>query len=191
MGKIVSFMHTSLDGFVAGPKGEMDWIKVDDEIFDFAGNRTDNSDNALYGRVTWEMMDAYWPEAGDKPGASKHAKHHSAWYNKVNKTVLSRTMKNEKREKTRFIGDNVDTEIKKLKATTGKEIMIFGSPGATHSLMALNLVDELWLFVNPVLLGKGIPMFEGIKDIKQLKLLKSHQFSSGVVCLHHEFLQND
>jgi dihydrofolate reductase len=137
------------------------------------------------------MMEAYWPEAGDKPGASKHAKHHSAWYNKVNKTVLSRTMKNEKREKTRFIGDNVDTEIKKLKATTGKEIMIFGSPGATHSLMALNLVDELWLFVNPVLLGKGIPMFEGSKDIKKLKLLKSHQFSSGVVCLHHEFLQND
>ncbi len=61
MRKLVSFMHVSLDGFVAGPNGEMDWIKVDEEIFDYAGYRTNSADTALYGRVTYDMMDAYWP----------------------------------------------------------------------------------------------------------------------------------
>jgi dihydrofolate reductase len=65
-------MHVSLDGFVAGPNGEMDWIKVDNELFEYAGERTRQADTALYGRKTWEMMEAYWPTAADKPNPSKH-----------------------------------------------------------------------------------------------------------------------
>ena len=72
MRKIVLFMHTSLDGFTAGPNGEMDWIIVNEEMFDIAKEQTEQADTALYGRVTYQMMDAYWPTAGDKPGASKH-----------------------------------------------------------------------------------------------------------------------
>lgn len=85
-------MHTSLDGFVAGLKGEMDWIKFDDALFDFVGTMTDDADTALYGRVTYEMMQSYWPTAGEKPNATKHELEHSAWYNKVSKIVLSKTM---------------------------------------------------------------------------------------------------
>src|ERR1044072_7028704 len=92
MRPLVSFMHVSLDGFVTGPNGEMNWIKVDDEIFDYAGERTSKSDTALYGRVTWELMEGYWPTAADKPNASKHDIEHSTWYNKVDKVVLSKTM---------------------------------------------------------------------------------------------------
>ena len=72
MRKIISFMHVSLDGFVAGPNGEMNWIKVDEEIFDYVGKRIGESDTALYGRVTYDMMEGYWPTAGDGPDASKH-----------------------------------------------------------------------------------------------------------------------
>src|SRR5690349_7313943 len=93
MRSLIFFMHTSLDGFVAGANGEMNWIKVDEEIFDFVGTMTEQSDTALYGRVTYEMMEGYWPKAGEQPGASKHDKEHSAWYNSVSKVVLSRTMK--------------------------------------------------------------------------------------------------
>ena len=186
MGKIVSFMHISLDGFVAGPGGDMSWIHVDDEIFDYAGDRTDNSDTALYGRVTWEMMEAYWPTAASKPGAGKHDIQHSAWYNSVHKIVLSRTLHGQALKNTTVISNNLTHEINKLKDQTHKEILIFGSPGATHSLMADNLIDEYWLFVNPVLMGEGIPMFKNIKDRITLKLVKSHAFSSGVVCLHYE-----
>src|SRR3979409_1602991 len=96
MRKLVLFMHTSLDGFVAGPNGEMDWIKVDDEMFEYVGKRTNGADTALYGRVTYQMMEGDWPTAADRPNATKHDIEHSRWYNKVAKIVLSRTMRGKK-----------------------------------------------------------------------------------------------
>jgi len=185
MRKLVSFMHVSLDGFVAGPNGEMDWIIVDEEIFDYAGDRTNEADTALYGRVTYQMMEAYWPTAADKPNASKHDIEHSTWYNKVDKVVLSRTIKGKNLPRTKIINDDVSTEVLKLKQASGKGIIIFGSPSAAHSLMQENLIDDYWLFINPILLGEGIPMFKDIKNRTKLQLLKSHAFSSGVVCLHY------
>src|SRR5215213_3168477 len=155
MRKITLIMHTSLDGLVAGPNGEMDWIKLDDEMFDFVGNFTKDADTALYGRVTWQMMDNYWPEAGDKPNASKHDKEHSAWYNQVDKVVLSKSMQGTKADKTTFIGDNIPEALTKLKQQPGKNILMLGSPGAVRSLMHHNLIDEYWLFMNPVILGQG------------------------------------
>jgi dihydrofolate reductase len=185
MRNLVSFMHVSLDGFVAGPKGEMDWIIVDNEIFDYAGGRTNESDGALYGRVTYQMMQAYWPTAGVNPNASKHDIEHSAWYNKVDKVVISRTMKGKNLPKTTIISDKVASQVLELKQHPGKNIMIFGSPSITHLLTQAKLIDDYWLFVNPVLLGHGIPMFKGIKSRTNLQLLRTHSFSSGVVCLHY------
>ena len=186
MRKLVSFMHISVDGFAAGPNGEMDWIHVDDEIFDYAGDQTDNADTALYGRITWQMMNSYWPTAADKPGATKHDIQHSRWYNSVEKIVLSHTIKNSQAKNTRFISNNVSEEINKVKQQPGKNIIMFGSPGAVHSLLNENLVDELWLFINPVILGKGISYLTGIKDKLKLKLVSSNSFSSGVVCLQYQ-----
>ena len=185
MRKIIISEHVSLDGFVGGPKGEMDWIKVDEEMFDLVGKFTDDADAALYGRVTWQMMDAYWPNAGTEAGASKHDKEHSAWYNKVQKIVLSRTMKGQNIPNTTIISHDVPREIKKIKEQKGKNILIFGSPRAAHSLMEHNLIDEFWLFINPVMLGKGIPMFAGNFGKTGLKLLGTEKFKCGVVGLHH------
>jgi dihydrofolate reductase len=184
MRKLVLFMHVSLDGFVAGPNGEMDWIIVDEEIFDYAGDRTNEADTALYGRVTYQMMENYWPTAADQKGATKHDIEHSAWYNKVMKVVLSKTMKDDL-PRTKIISDNISHEITRLKESKGRDIIIFGSPSAAHSLMQDNLIDDYWLFVNPILLGQGMPLFKGINGTRKLKLLKSHSFSSGVVCLHY------
>ena len=80
MRKLVVFMHITLDGFVAGPKGEMDWINIDDEIFEYAGKQTDSADTALYGKNTFLMMNGYWPSAASQPNASKHDVQHSNWY---------------------------------------------------------------------------------------------------------------
>lgn len=179
-------MHISLDGFVAGPGGDMSWIHVDDEIFDYVGDRTDNSDTALYGRITWEMMEGYWPTAGDQPGASKHDIQHSTWYNKVEKVVISKSLQGKQLKNTTIISSNLTHEINQLKDRSKKEILIFGSPGASHSLMADNLIDEYWLFVNPILLGEGTPLFKNIKDRIKLRFVKSQPFTSGVVCLHYE-----
>src|SRR5664279_2591064 len=115
MTRIISFMHISLDGFVAGPNGEMDWIKVDEEVFDYVSKRINESDTALYGRVTYEMMENYWPTAADKPAASKHDIEHSKWYSKVHKVVLSKTMKDEGLTNTKIINGNLSDSINEIK----------------------------------------------------------------------------
>ncbi len=185
MRKIISFMHISLDGFVAGLNGEMNWIKVDEEIFDHVGKRISKTDTALYGRITYEMMQNYWPNAGDKPGASKHDIEHSKWYNKVHKVVLSKTMKEMGLTNTEIISDNLINSINEIKQQSGSDITLFGSPTATHSLMQLNLLDGYWLFVNPIILGRGIPLFVDIKEKIKLNLLTTRQFTSGVTELNY------
>ncbi len=186
MRKLVLFIHSSLDGFVCGHNGEMDWIHVDEEIFDYAGGRTDRSDTALYGRKTYEMMEAYWPTAADLPNASKHDIQHSKWYMKVPKVILSRTLNDSKLKNTKVIRDNIKKEIGQLKNQPGEEIIIFGSPSASHALMKENLIDDYWIFVNPVLIGNGIPLFKNIQERISLQLKETHAFQSGVVCLHYE-----
>ena len=192
MRKIISFMHLSLDGFVAGPNGEMDWIKADEEIFDYVGKRISEGDTALYGRVTYEMMENYWPTAADKPSASRHDIEHSKWYSKVHKIVLSKTMKDAGLTNTKIISDHLPDRIHEIKqsgAATGgngsQDILLFGSPTATHSLIQLNLIDGYWLFVNPIILGRGSPLFVDIKEKIKLQLLNTKQFTCGVTELNY------
>ena len=185
MRKLISFMHISLDGFVAGPNGELNWVKVDEEIFDFVGNRISEGDTAIYGRVTYQMMENYWPTAGDKPNASKHDVEHSKWYSKVHKVVLSKTLNAEGLSNTKIISDKITERINEIKQQSGEDILLFGSPTATHSLIQLNLIDGYWLFVNPIILGQGIPLFAGIKDKINLILLTTRRFSSGVTELNY------
>ncbi len=186
-------MHISLDGFVAGPNGEMDWIKADQEIFDFVGKRISQSDTALYGRVTYQMMENYWPNAADKPTATRHDIEHSKWYHKVHKIVLSKTLKEAGLTNTKIIAENLSGSINEIKQSSptseesgSNEILLFGSPTATHSLIQLNLIDGYWLFVNPIILGQGIPLFTDIKNKIKLKLLTTRQFTCGVNELNYE-----
>jgi dihydrofolate reductase len=186
MRNLIFFMHTSLDGFVAGLKGEMDWVKFDDTMFDFVATMTDQADTALYGRVTYEMMQSYWPKAGEKLNATKHDKEHSNWYNRVSKIVLSKTMQETGLHNTKVIGDQLFENINKLKQQDGKNILIFGSPGASQSLLNLGLIDEFWLFVNPIILGIGMPLFKDITGTTKLKLVESKTFACGVIALHYQ-----
>jgi dihydrofolate reductase len=185
MRNLIFFMHTSLDGFVAGLNGEMNWIKVDDEMFDFVGTMTAQADAALYGRVTYEMMQSYWPTAGEKPNATKHDIEHSAWYNKVSKIVLSKTMHQTGLQNTKIISDHLSDNINQLKQQEGKNILIFGSPRASQSLLNEGLIDEFWLFVNPIILGAGMPLFKNITGTTKLKLIESKTFACGVIALHY------
>ncbi|RFZ84663.1 dihydrofolate reductase [Mucilaginibacter terrenus] len=188
MREIISFMHISLDGFVAGPNGEMNWIKVDEELFNHVGKRIGETDAALYGRVTYDMMESYWPTAADSPDASKHDIEHSAWYKGARKVVLSKTLKGADLPNTTIISDDLAENINKLKQTDGSEILLFGSPSATHALIQENLIDGYWLFVNPVILGEGIPLFTNIKHKVKVKLKLvpgSRQFTCGVTELNY------
>jgi dihydrofolate reductase len=169
MRSLIFFMHASLDGFVAGPNGEMNWITVNDEIFDFVDT----------------MMEAYWPEAGKQPNASKHTKEHSVWYSKVTKVVLSKTMSEEGLVNTTVISDDLADNINKIKNQEGKNILIFGSPRASHSLLREGLVDEFWIFLNPILIGQGIPLFKDVPEITKLNLIETKTFACGVIALRY------
>jgi dihydrofolate reductase len=185
MGNLTLFMHISLDGYAAGIEGQMDWIHVDDDIFDYGAHRIYATDIALYGRKTYQLMESYWPTAANQPNATKHDIEHSKWYKNVKKVVLSKTLKEEKLNNTKVISGNLVDEIKKLKQSTDKEILVFGSPTAGHSLISANLIDDYWFNINSVLIANGIPVFKGIKDLTHLSLIRSTVFSSGVVCVHY------
>lgn len=189
MKKLIVSLHASLDGYVAGPKGEMDWIKFDDELFDYVGTFTDTADTALYGRVTYDMMDSYWPTAGDGPNASKHAKEHSRWYNAVDKIILSNTIQSDPVKKRIVINGDIATQINTIKQQGDKNILLFGSPTAVHALAANELIDEYWVFVNPLLLGEGIPLFAKNNKRVQLKEGLVKTFGCGVTGLNFEVIR--
>lgn len=181
-------MHVSLDGLIARPNGSMDWIQIGGEMFDYAHERTKVSNTALYGHGTFKIMDAYWPTAADNPNASKHDIQHAAWYKKVRRIVISKTMQDPHQKNLEIISSDVMVKIAELKKEVSGEILLFGSPRLTSSLMQENLIDEYWLMVNPIILGEGISLFSGNKNEVKLKLLNSIAFEKGVVCLHYSKL---
>ena len=185
MRNLVAFMHVSLDGFVANRRGEMDWISIDDEIFNDAITLADNADTALFGRVTYQMMESYWPTVLSNDSSTPLELQHAKWMENVAKIVVSTTMDKVEWNNTRLIKENITQEILKLKQQPGKDIMIFGSPRLTHSFMQWELVDEYRININPVILGGGMPMFN-IHNRINLKLIKTKTFRAGVVGLHYK-----
>jgi dihydrofolate reductase len=186
MRKIIALEHISLDGFAAGPNGEMDWIRVDDEIFDVVSKVTDEADAAIFGRITYQMMEGYWPTAADQPGASKHDIEHAQWLNDALKIVASRTLKTTNWNNSRIIPARIEDEIKKLKQQPGKNLVVIGSLAIVQTLLQTALVDELWININPVILGNGVPLF--FKDTGNrinLELITEKKFKCGVVGLHY------
>ena len=179
-------MHLSLDGFVCGPNGEMDWIKLGDEMWDYVTDITNSADTALYGEVTYHMMEDYWPTAGEKPGATKHDIDHAAWANKVSKIVFSKNLQEVHWDGTRIVRENIAEEMQKLKEVPGKNLLMIGSPGLAHSFIELGLIDEYRLNINPVVLGAGKPLFRDSKEKMNLKLIGERTFNTGVIALHYD-----
>jgi dihydrofolate reductase len=185
MRKIVSSIIMSLDNFAASPDGGLNMFQVDQEFFDMSTTLCEAADTALYGKGTYYIMQSYWPTAADKADASAHEKQHSAWYNHVPKYVLSKTLKSTEAPNAFIIRENVVEELKKLKEQEGKNIQIFGSPGVVRSLTQEGLIDEYWIFVYPVILGNGIPLFKDIKKQIDLTLVSAKILKSGAVALHY------
>lgn len=180
-------MHVSLDGYVAGANGEMDWIKFDDELVVYTEALTASSDTALFGRVTYQMMKGYWPTAAEQRGATKHDIDHARWVNNAPKLVFSKTLKTVEWNNSSLISDNIANEITRLKQQPGKNLLMIGSTKTAQSFMEFDLIDDYYINVNPVALGSGIPLF---KDKMNLRLVTAKLFSCGVIGLHYETKRN-
>ena len=174
--------QTSLDGFVAGPKGEFDNFLGGEENLQFVCSIIDEADAAMFGRVSYELINSNWPTAATRPGATKNEIKYSNWYNSATKVVFSKTMEKGKSTSICVISDNLLSEIDKLKSQAGKNILMFGSSTVVHQLLELNVIDNIWLIVHPVLFGDGIPMFRRTSKVTRFSLLTSHQLSNGTLC---------
>lgn len=182
MRKVVLLEHVSLDGFVSGPNGEMDWIRFDDDLVDYFAPLTDNADSVIFGRVTYQMMAGYWPTAAEKPGATRHDIDHARWVNAATKLVFSRTLTELTWRNSRLISEDIGGAMAEIKRQAGRNLMMYGSAALAKEFMQLGLIDEFRLNVNPVILGAGTPLF-GKSGPIDLNLTEAKTFASGVVGL--------
>jgi len=182
MRKLFAFNMITLDGFFEGPDQDISWHNTDEEFNQFAIEQTSSIDTILFGRKTYEVMANYWPtEAAIKDDPAI-----AGLMNSLPKIVFSRTLKTAEWNNTRLIKDNIAEEILKIKRQPGKEIAVFGSADLISTLMQLDLIDEHRIIVNPVVLGKGTPLFKNVEDRINLKLISSRIFESGNVLLYYQ-----
>jgi len=182
MRNIIVFENVTLDGFMAGPNGEIDWAIQDDEVTQYSKEGQDSTDMFLFGRVTYEMMASFWPTPAGKSANPVFAE----VLNNSPKIVFSSTLEKADWQSTEVVKELNKEEILKMKQQPGKNMMIFGSGTIVEQLTNLGLIDEYQLMVNPVILGKGKPLFKDIKDRINLKLVKTKTFSKGIVLLQYQ-----
>lgn len=182
MRKLFAFNMVSLDGFFEGPNHDINWHLVDDEFNQFAIEQTSTLDTILFGRVTYELMASYWPT----PVAQADDPIIADLMNRLPKIVFSKTLQKADWNNTRLIKNNIGEEITALKQQTGKDLAVFGSANLLSTLNQMGLIDEHRILVNPIVLGSGTPLFQGINDPLKLKLLKTRTFHSGNVLLYYQ-----
>jgi dihydrofolate reductase len=186
MRKVLLSNLVTLDGFFAGLKGELDWHIVDEEFNQYAIDLLSKVDALLFGRVTYQLMADYWPAAATNPSTPKSDLEIADKMNNLPKIVFSKTLQKVEWKNTRLVKEKIAEEISKMKEQSGKDMVIFGSGSIVSTFMQLGLIDEYRIIVNAVVLGNGKPLFKGINDKQNLKLLKTRVFGSGVVILYYQ-----
>ncbi len=183
MRKIIVSEMVSVDGFFAGPNGEIDWHVVDEEFNRYAIDLLNTLDTILFGRVTYEMFESYWPAAAKDPVTSKSDLKIADKINNINKIVFSKTLEKVEWNNVKLLKEVIPDEIRKLKQQPGKDMVIYGSGSIVSEFAKHGLISEYRLFVAPVTLGKGKSLF---KEKLNLKLIESKQFGNGNVLLRYE-----
>jgi len=180
MRKIIVSNYVTLDGFFAGPNGEIDWFVWDEEMAKYSKDILNTIDTILFGRVTYELMASYWPTATTEDPLITDS------MNSLPKIVFSKTLDKVEWNNSMLIKENVEEEISILKKLPGKDMVIFGSGSIVSAFTRLGLIDEYRLIVNPIILGKGKPLFRDLKDKLNLKLLEAKKFRFSNVLLCYE-----
>lgn len=187
MRKIKLQMQVSVDGFVCGPNGEMDWTawNWDDELKNYVKALMTPADSFIIGRVLYQGMSIYWPAAETNPETSNEDRAAAREFNSMPKHVFSKTLTSADWNNAIIeSGDLVET-INTLKNQEGRDIMLYGGVSLVSAFIQNNLIDEYHLFVNPTAIGKGRSIFGNLTDKFGLQLIKSQAFSCGIVVLHY------
>lgn len=190
MKKLIVSMNVTLDGFLSGPDHDLNW-HVDNwttEMGDRLGIELNRADTILLGRVTYQTMAAYWPIQSANLLCARDDIAMVDMMNTFRKVVYSKTLTQPEWNNTVVISGNIKTNITKLKRSAGKHIMVYGSSQLVAALMQHNLVDEYQLWVHPVMIGKGNPLFTRIKQYTGLRLINTTTFKSGVVLMDYQVI---
>ncbi|MFF2885798.1 dihydrofolate reductase family protein [Paenibacillus sp. NPDC057967] len=180
--KLIVQEMVSLDGYFAGPEGEIDWHRADEDYVAYAGLFLQSVDLLLFGRVTYELMAAFWPTA-------KHEL--ASVMNEREKIVFSKRLVSANWRHTRLVSHDACEEIKRLKREAGQDMAVLGSGLLASSLLRAGLVDEMQLTVVPIILGHGIPLFRNIHPQVPLQLVHTESYLSGNVLLRYRIIGGD
>jgi len=182
MRKLLVFNLMTLDGYFAGQDGDISWHNVDEEFQELAIQASNSGNTLLFGRITYELMKSYWPT----PEAIKNDPLVAAGMNKAEKIVFSRTLEKVDWNNTRLVKDDMLAEVRKLKQLQGKDLTVLGSGSIVSQLAQNDLIDEYDFLLNPVVIGRGKTMFEGMQQRLRLHLVKWRTFGNGNVLLYYE-----
>jgi dihydrofolate reductase len=185
MRRLIVFNHESLDGYFVDANGDMSWAKLDAddaEWNEFVAENASGGGVIVFGRITYEMMAGFWPT----PFAIENMPTVAEGMNSMPKVVFSRTLEQASWNNTRLVKDDLPGEIQKMKKEDGEGMVIMGSGTIVAQLTQERLIDEYQVVVNPIVLGKGRTMFDGVKDNLNLKRTKTRAFNNGKVLLTYE-----
>jgi dihydrofolate reductase len=183
MRKLIYSMGVSLDGFIAGRGGEIDWSAPDEELHRFHNQQARETGAHLLGKRLYEEM-RYWDTADQNPSLPDYALEFAHIWKDAPKIVFSRTLE-EVEGNARLVRDDAGEEVARLKEQAGEDLSV-GGAGLASSLIKLGLVDEYRLFVSPVVLGGGTPFFPALDERIDLELVETRTFGSRVVYVRYQ-----
>lgn len=188
MRRIITTTWVTLDGFIAGPHGEMDWVGelYDDAMGAYENDLVNSADTLLLGRVTYESFAGSWPHVPDNPDASEGEKVYARRLNAMRKVVFSRTLERAEWSNSTLMKEVTPEAIEQLKGEPGGDMLIYGSASLVRALTSLGLIDEYQLLVHPVIVGGGKSLFHGLEKQVKLKLASTKTHPSGVVLLTYQ-----
>lgn len=184
MRRIVLMTSLSLDGYIAGPDGELDWHLVDDELHQHFNDHLAGMGGFLMGRVMYELMAAFWPTADADPASTPTMVEFAQIWRDMPKIVYSRTLDHADWNAT-VVSEVVPDEVRALKQQPGGDLSL-GGADLTATFLRYDLVDEYRIYVHPVLIGRGKPLFTPADTVTSLRLAETRTFGNGVVLLRYE-----
>lgn len=186
MRKLKLQVQTTIDGYIAGQNGEMDWMEWnwDDELKQYVTNLTDPVDCIILGRKLAEGFIPYWASVAANPDDLQFTAGEK--FSNTSKVVFTKTLDESEWQNTVLAKGDLVEEITKLKEQTGKDMIAYGGATFVSALIKHQLIDEFHLFINPTAIGNGMPIFKEISSQQQLSLVKATSFKCGIVVLHYE-----
>ena len=181
-------VQISVDGCIAGPNGEMDWLAWDDKYNEYVNELTESVDTILLGRKMVDGFISYWSNVMSKPDDPWNAI--AKKMIEIPKVVFTKTLNKSEWINTDLATGDLKDEINKLKSQTGKDIIVYGGASFDSSLIKENLIDEFYLFINPVAIGTGKTIFKDLTKFQKFRLIESIAFDCGIVLLHYEVKRN-